>query len=285
LRGRSQDAQLFRAPFTTDSESAARGAGTSRADQTLPASSSSRRCRIQAGKVCTVPPNASTGLDADACFAAIEGTTTWTPRLWDVASLADLRSWVLDNPPSIPTEDPYLAPPELLPEPLGVCAVIPIGKRTYRLETFEDAIAVERAGGIVTHGYACGRCSSLPDLAAYAEAPDQTGPVRQCALETLGGTVEELASCIEDRVGFTPPCARTWPSPDERHARVLQRLHLEPVLTLQPTGRLPQPMPAMRRRQVGAAVQSRGRQFAPKLRSSCGRIPSMCRGLARGSRV
>jgi hypothetical protein len=56
----------------------------------------------------------------------------------------------------------------------------------------------------------CGACSSLEDLAAYAEIPDQTDPVRQCAVAHTAGSVEELETCIRDAVGFSPPCARIW---------------------------------------------------------------------------
>ena len=56
----------------------------------------------------------------------------------------------------------------------------------------------------------CGTCSSLEDLAAYTESPDQTGPARQCAFENLDGTVEDIAACMQDALGFTPPCAQTW---------------------------------------------------------------------------
>lgn len=153
-------------------------------------------------------PNASTGVGSDTCFAKIEGDVTWTPRAWDANALEELRSRDLENPPAIPTEDPYLTPLELLPPPHGVCAVLSTGARTYRLETFDDTVEAELAGGIVTRGYACGYCSSLHDLAAYAETPDQTGPVRQCTIDNLGGTVEELAGCIEQAVGFTAPCVR-----------------------------------------------------------------------------
>ena len=155
-------------------------------------------------------PNMNTGLSTEVCFARIEGVELWTPRVWDAAAIADLRSWTLENPPTVPTEDPYLTTPDLQPDEDAACAFMVTGEQTYRLETFESAIAAEIAGGIVTHGGACALCSSLGDLAAYAETPDQAGPVRQCALDNLGGTVEELDACIRDAVGFTPPCSRIW---------------------------------------------------------------------------
>lgn len=154
-------------------------------------------------------PNENTGLSLDDCFARIEGNETWGPRVWDAAALADLRSWTLENPPVVLMEDPYLTTPDLQPDEEAVCAVMVTGLKEYRLKTFTSSSEAELAGGVVTHGFACGLCSSLEDLAAYAETTDQTGPVRQCALENQG-RVEELDACIQDAVGFTPPCARIW---------------------------------------------------------------------------
>ena len=155
-------------------------------------------------------PNENTGLSSDDCFARIEGNETWAPRVWDAAALAELRSWTLENPPVVLMEDPYLTTPDLQPDEEAVCAVMVTGEQAYRLQTFASSSAAELAGGIITHGVGCGSCSSLGDLAAYAETPDQAGPVRQCALENLQGTVEELDACIQDAVGFSPPCARAW---------------------------------------------------------------------------
>ena len=155
-------------------------------------------------------PNANTGLSTDVCFPRIDGDETWSPRVWDAAALAELRSWTLENPPAVPPEDPYLATPDLQPDETAVCAIMVTGAQAYRLETFESASAAQLAGGLVTHGIGCGSCSSLEDLAAYAETPDQTGPVRQCTLDNFGGTVDELDACIQDAVGFTPPCSRIW---------------------------------------------------------------------------
>lgn len=155
-------------------------------------------------------PNENTGLDTDQCFARIEGDELWTPRTWSADDIAALRTWTLDNPPTIPSEAPYETTPDLQPEPDSLCAVLVTGERTYRLETFENVAAAEAAGGVVTHGGACGLCSSLADLAAYAETPDQTNPVRQCTVDYLFGIREDLDACIQEAVGFTPACSRIW---------------------------------------------------------------------------
>lgn len=155
-------------------------------------------------------PNQNTGLGSDSCFARVEGVERWVPRSWDAAALAELRSWTLDNPPEVLAEDPFLATPGLQPDEQSVCAAIVTGDRSYRLESFESVDAARLAGAIVTHGVACGTCSSLEDLAVFVEIPDQTDPVRQCALEHLGDPIEEIDVCIRDAVGFTRPCARIW---------------------------------------------------------------------------
>jgi len=161
-------------------------------------------------------PNANTGLDTDVCFARIEGDATWTPRAWDAAAYAALLSWTLDNPPSVLVDNPYEVTPDLQPDPNAVCVVTTTGDHAYRLETFSEATpdasieAAKAAGGVVTHGGACGACSSLADLEVYARIPDQTDPVRSCAMSNLGGPVEDVDACIQDTVGFTPPCARAW---------------------------------------------------------------------------
>ena len=90
----------------------------------------------------------------------------------DEAALSGLRDWMLENPPEVLTEDPYLTMPELDSDGEAVCAVLVTDMRTYRLQTFGSVNEAELAGGIVTHGMGCGSCSSLEDLAAYAETPD-----------------------------------------------------------------------------------------------------------------
>lgn len=161
-------------------------------------------------------PNGNTGLDANTCFPRIEGNQTWTPRVWDAAGLADLLTWSLDNPPPVLAADPYETTPALQPAKSAVCAVMVTGRNSYRLESFSKGTAgrsiaaAQAAGGIITHGGACGACSSLADLEVYARIPDQTDPVRNCGASHLGAPVEDIDSCIQGAVGFTPPCSRVW---------------------------------------------------------------------------
>jgi hypothetical protein len=161
-------------------------------------------------------PNANTGLDSDVCFPRIEGDESWSPRKWNSAAFAELLSWTLDAAPEVLTQNPYETSPELEPDASAVCVVLATGDHTYRLKTYSEATleqsiaAAKSDGGIITHGGACGACSSLADLEVYARIPDQTDPVRKCAMSNLDGEVEEVDLCIQDAVGFTPSCSRAW---------------------------------------------------------------------------
>jgi hypothetical protein len=112
----------------------------------------------------------------------------------------------LQNPSAPLSTDPYLDPAPALGE--GVCAVQGQGGQ-YTVGDFESAEAAQAEGAIVTHGGACGLCSSLEDLQVYARYADLTGPVRSCGLEGFGDGVEGVQVCLEE-LGFTPSCASIW---------------------------------------------------------------------------
>lgn len=156
-------------------------------------------------------PNATTGLDAEACWPTVDGAAgSWAPPPWSEADLAALRAWTLTPEPTPPDEDPYAAG-TATPVADAVCAVTdadPVAG-TYGLATFETAAAATAAGAHVTHGGACGLCSSLADLAVYAGISDLTGPVRQCGLAGVLGDLDDTVGCLEE-LGFTPPCALIW---------------------------------------------------------------------------
>ncbi len=185
-------------------------------------------------------PNDNTGLESGDCFPQIEGDKTWTPREWDTAGFAELLSWTLDNPPTVLADNPYVTTPELQPDANAVCAVMVTGADTYRLETFAEATAAESieaattAGGFITHGGACGACSSLADLEVYARIPDQTDPIRNCASENLGAPVEDVDACIQGAVGFSPPCARAWAYNTLNDAEHCREICLISMLDLEP---------------------------------------------------
>ncbi len=156
-------------------------------------------------------PNDTTGLDATQCAPSCGcGASAWAPEPWTDARVAALRTWTLLEPPAELASDPYaVAPPA---PPAGqVCGFVAddLAARTYRLTTFDSDAAATQAGAIVTHQDACGLCSTLEDLAVYAETPDLTAPVRQCGIDTFGDGLEADVACLEG-LGFTRACAQIW---------------------------------------------------------------------------
>jgi hypothetical protein len=154
-------------------------------------------------------PSENTGLDDSTCVALIAGDHgTWTPPAWDTDALAALRAWTLLDPPAVPDADPYAADPAPVADDAAVCVMVPDVGGAYRVETRADPAALA-AGEAVTHGGACGLCSSLADLAVYAGIPDLTQPVRDCGLLGALSGPDATEACLLD-LGFTAPCARIW---------------------------------------------------------------------------
>jgi len=154
-------------------------------------------------------PAENTGLSEAQCAPEIAGDETWTAPVWDEPALDALRAWTLLDPPEPLAEDPYVTDPDAQPSDSQICGVLVQGEDTYRVQTFDDPEAAFEAGATMTHGGACGACSSLADLAVYAGVPDLTGPVRQCAILGITGTIDGVEQCLSD-LGFTPACARIW---------------------------------------------------------------------------
>jgi hypothetical protein len=155
-------------------------------------------------------PNAATGLSNAQCAGTCTcGGEPWSPRALSGDELARWRTWTLLDGPSIPTADPYAGEVPAPADEGAVCAVHREGDDAYRLRSHPTAREAERAGGAVTHLGGCGLCSSLADLAVYAERPDLTEPVRACGLEHLTGPPEAHVACLRD-LGFTEPCAWIW---------------------------------------------------------------------------
>jgi hypothetical protein len=133
-------------------------------------------------------PNASTGLDASQCAPVCVGCgVDYEERPWTPPRIAVLRQYTQLEPAAELVGDPYAEP--VMPAPEGaVCAVVVVdaAARTYRVTTFASQQTALDAGAIVTHLGGCGLCSSLEDLAVYAEQLDLTAPVRQCGISALG---------------------------------------------------------------------------------------------------
>lgn len=107
------------------------------------------------------------------------------------------------------TENPYKV--EINKSTTGVCAVVIEDReaKIYHLETFESVEAAENARAIVTHVDACGACSTLQDLAVYAENLDLGASVRKLALKNFSKPFDSLQVALES-LGFTKPCAQIW---------------------------------------------------------------------------
>lgn len=155
-------------------------------------------------------PNEKTGLDATQCAPVCDGCGgAFEEAAWTAERVAALRTWTLIDPPAPLEADPYASTaPEV---PAGAaCAVVvdDAAARTYRLADFASEAEAVAAGARVTHHGVCGLCSTLEDLAVYAEELDLTAPVRACGIESAGDLDANIA-CLEG-LGFTPPCAQIW---------------------------------------------------------------------------
>lgn len=155
-------------------------------------------------------PVNQTGLGGGLCgpSCACDGGT-FEPTSWDADKLARTRAWRLVDPPVDTSVDPYTqAVPE---QDGGVCGVVVVDAQaqTYRLQTFADEARALDAGAKVTHVDACGACSTLQDLAVYAQEVDLGRPVKDCGVKTLTEPFEKNVECLL-KLGFTEPCARVW---------------------------------------------------------------------------
>lgn len=168
--------------------------------------------RADSGSPCDVlfgTPNANTGLSAEQCRPVCEcGGARFEARSWSATDFASLRAFVMS--PEFPqlSADPYDSPAASVGN--EVCAVIVDDQtsRRYHVETFTSAEAATTANATITHNGPCGVCSTLTDLAVYAETPDLTAPVRSCGLSNLNNFAG-LVTCLEG-LGFTLPCAQVW---------------------------------------------------------------------------
>lgn len=153
-------------------------------------------------------PTPNTGLTNSVCKPICE-CKNYTSKIFSLPELNALKEWELSEPFEELTFNPYRRPvPENEP---CLCAVIieDLGVKKYHLKTFNDEKSAEEAGGIITHYDACGLCSTLQDLAVYAENLDIGKDVKECGLKNLTAPFRNLVSCIEE-LGFTKPCAQIW---------------------------------------------------------------------------
>jgi hypothetical protein len=153
-------------------------------------------------------PVENTGLDYNKCRPVCECSGIASP-LFTPDDISFFRSWQLSEPLEELTSNPYDLPAEVT-EPC-VCAVVVDNQaqRKYHLENFPSVAAAEAAGALVTHHDACGLCSTLEDLAVYAEDLDVGAPVRLCGIFNFNQPFDSLVACIE-LIGFSKPCAQIW---------------------------------------------------------------------------
>lgn len=155
-------------------------------------------------------PITNTGLSSEKCMPSCEclgfATKEFTPQ-----EINKLKDWSLVQPFQEVNTNPYQNPLNLPPSDGWVCGVIVenLSNKTYRLQNYESKESAEKEGAIVTHFDLCGVCSTLEDLAVYAENLDIGANVRQCGFQNFNTPFESLVGCIQD-LGFTLPCAQIW---------------------------------------------------------------------------
>jgi hypothetical protein len=153
-------------------------------------------------------PLAATGLSYSKCRPVCE-CKEFASKLFYEDDLSQLRSWTLTEPFEELTYNPYDF--QVPVRENGVCALVvdDLANKLYHLENFASVELAAAAGAYVTHYDACGLCSTLEDLAVYAEDLDVGAPVKLCGIYNFNKPLDSLVACIE-LIGFTKPCAQIW---------------------------------------------------------------------------
>jgi hypothetical protein len=81
-------------------------------------------------------------------------------------------------------------------------------RASYYLKTYASRVAAEAAGGFVTHTGHCGVCSTLQDLAAYAQHLQTTSPGNFCRRHAVQSLENGIACYLS--LGMTHDCAAIW---------------------------------------------------------------------------
>jgi hypothetical protein len=153
-------------------------------------------------------PTENTGLGPESCGGDCP-CTGHVPTTFTDAEVEALKDRVLLNPPAPLPDDPYQTP-ELYPDQADrFCGVVPGDGLSYTLVSYDSIAALEVAGATLTHHGACGRCSSLEDLAVYVSRGDLAGPVRGCGIGGFIANQEQSIACLR-LLGFTAACAEIW---------------------------------------------------------------------------
>jgi hypothetical protein len=66
-------------------------------------------------------------------------------------------------------------------------------------------------GLVVAHCGNCGACSNPADIRKYVETRKTIAiTAKKCGSKAVFGSYEELTACLEEKIGFTPPCTKCW---------------------------------------------------------------------------
>lgn len=153
-------------------------------------------------------PNNKTGLSTSICKPLCE-CGDFVSTSFTADQLNSLKTWVLDNPISELTTNPYDFPVASIPDSVCAIKVVNLSAKVYSLLNYATPEAALADGAILTHYDACGKCSTLQDFAVYADNIDIGTDVRQCILANFNSPFDTLVACIEG-LGFTKPCAQIW---------------------------------------------------------------------------
>jgi len=148
----------------------------------------------------------------------LEKAKAWEPPQYDDKFRENLRSKVLIDPPTTPSNPYWDKDFDYRVDPNEVCGakfVAPENEQ-YKLVTYKDEAAAEADGAYITHKGGCGYCSSLRDLEAYIAYPDMTYYVRNCAIKSFISPSWSRA-CLWN-LGLSLPCAEVWYR-NARHTR------------------------------------------------------------------
>lgn len=153
-------------------------------------------------------PVSNTGLSSINCNTACKDSSIISKE-FSSEELQLLREYTNSQVIEEILENPYKT--ELNINSTGFCAVVieDVEAKKYHLETFSTQEEALEVGAVITHVDACGACSTLQDLAVYAENLDLGATVRKQALRNFTKPFDSLLVSME-AIGLTKPCAQIW---------------------------------------------------------------------------
>ena len=113
----------------------------------------------------------------------------------------------LVNPPKLLKKNPFLKNSKKKYKQTGICAVVPINSKKYKLKTFSSSKYLPK-NAYITHYGKCGACSSLQDLAVYKKNHNLTKSMKRCALK--GMVLKRWNNKCVKNLGFSDTCSQIW---------------------------------------------------------------------------